>query len=367
MKQMLMLFLVMLGMAQSAAAADFKDFSVIVNNQDGTLLTSDEQVQGTAVNFGVAVAADGTVSRVAADDASAVATVSGKYHSDHGCTNLKVVVPNATNVKITVGQCTYSAKAIKVTNAAGEEVATKTPSNPACWKNDRGNVDVLYYTGEATTLTITGMDYCPYVAVKALSEDEIAQLNTEFTLTYYDTDATTVLGTQKVKGQTAIGTFAFGEKNVTVAEGFAFRGWFNKAQGGKKIKVEEKVGGDMNLYAVATAKEVADNKSAYAYDMTTDAFDPADHECIEITGGYYYNTHGWTFGPGQTIKLWVGGDATITIGGCAYSSGESIAITDADGNNVGSISGKNDSDGGQNTFEYEGPATVLTLTFGGRD
>ena len=32
MKQMLVVFLAMLGMSQSAAAADFKDFSVIVNN-----------------------------------------------------------------------------------------------------------------------------------------------------------------------------------------------------------------------------------------------------------------------------------------------------------------------------------------------
>ena len=368
MKQMLVVFLAMLGMSQSAAAADFKDFSVIVNNQDGTLLTVEEQSQGTAVEFGVAIAADGKVSRVAANDANAIATVSGKYHSDHGCTALKVVVPNVTNVKITVGQCTYSGKAIKVTNANGEEVATKTPSSPSCWKNDRNNVDVLYYTGEATTLTITGMDYCPYVAVSAMTADEIAQLNTEFTLTYFDTDGTTSIGIQKVKGQSAIGEFAFDEKDITLLDGVVFRGWFTKAQGGKKIKVTDKVEGDMSLYAVTTPMEIADNKSAYAYDMTTDAFDPADHECIEISdGGYYYNTHGWTFGPGQTIKLWVGGDATITIGGCAYSSGEPIVITDANGNNVGSVSGKNDSDGGQNTFEYEGAATQLTLTFGGRD
>ena len=368
MKQLLVVFLAMLGMTQTAAAADFKDFSVIVNNQDGTLLTADEQSQGTAVNFGVAVDADGKVSRVAADDASAVATVSGKYHSDHGCTALKVVVPNATNVKITVGQCTYSGKTIKVTDAQGNEVASKTPSSPACWKNDRNNVDVLYYTGEATTLTITGMDYCPYVAVSAMTEDEIAQLNTEFTLTYYDTDATTVIGTQKVKGQTAIGEFAFGANDITQLDGVVFRGWFTASKGGKKIKVTDKVEGDMSLYAVVTPMEIPDNQSAYAYDMTTDAFDPADHECIEIAdGGYYYNTHGWTFGPGQTIKLWVGGDATITIGGCAYSSGEPIIITDEAGNNIGSISGKNDSDGGQNTFEYEGPATTLTLTFAGRD
>ena len=368
MKQMLVMFLAMLGMTQTAAAADFKDFSVIVNNQEGTLLTAEEQSQGTAVEFGVAVAADGKVSRVAANDASAVATVSGKYHSEHGCTGLKVVVPNATNVKITVGQCTYSGKTISVTNDKGEEVTSKTPSNPGCWKNDRNNVDLLYYTGEATTLTITGMDYCPFVAVSAMTEEEIAQVNKEFTLTYYDTDATTVIGIQKVKGQTAIGAFAFDAKDITPLDGVIFRGWTDTPQGVKKIKVTDKVEGDMSLYPMMTPMEIITGSAAFAYDLTTDAFDPDDHECIEINdGGYYYNTHGWTFGPGQTINLWVAGDATITIGGCAYSSGEPITITNSDDQTVGTVSGKNDSDGGINTFEYEGPATRLTLTFGGRD
>ena len=91
-KHFVCFILALLGMIQSAVAADFKDFSVIVNNQGGTLLTSDEQKQGTAVEFGVAVAADGTVSRVAAGDASSIATISGKFHSEHGCTNLKAVV-----------------------------------------------------------------------------------------------------------------------------------------------------------------------------------------------------------------------------------------------------------------------------------
>ena len=51
-------FLMLFGMVQTIKAADFKNFSVIVNNQTGTLLTAEEQVQGTAVNFGVAVADD---------------------------------------------------------------------------------------------------------------------------------------------------------------------------------------------------------------------------------------------------------------------------------------------------------------------
>lgn len=357
----------LLMLAMVSRADGFKDFGAIVNNQEGTLLTADEQKQGTAVSFGVAVADDGTVSRVAADDASAVATVSGKFHSEHGCTELKVVVPNATNVKITVGQCTYSGSTITVTDANGKEVATKAPNNPGCWKNDKKNVDVLYYQGEATTLTITGMTYCPYVGVSALTEEEIAALNASYTLTYYGLDGS-VIGTQEAKGQQPIGAFAYGEKDVNAPIGVVFRGWFESAAGGKKFKVEDLVEGDMSLYAVATPMEFPDSKSTFAYNLADPNFDPADHECIDISdGGYYYNTHGWTFGPGQTMKLWVSDNATISIGGCAYSSGEDIVITDQDGNTVGTVSGKNDTDGGINTFEYKGNYGTLTLTFGGRD
>ncbi len=168
MRTITMLILALFGMTQVATAADFKDFSVQVNNQTGTLLTSEEQVQGTAVSFGVAVATDGTVSRVAVDDASAVATVSGNFHSDHGCTGLNVVVPVPGPVKITIGQCTYSSNTITVKNSGGETVVSKTPSSPACWKNSHANIDELFYDGKATTLTISGMGYCPYVAVESV-------------------------------------------------------------------------------------------------------------------------------------------------------------------------------------------------------
>ena len=353
----------LLMLAIVSRADDFKDFSVIVNNQDGTLLTADEQVQGTEVYFGVAVADDGRVSRVAADDASAVATVYGKYHSEHGCTRLRVEVPNATNVKITVGQCTYSTSAISVRNSQGIEVTHKTASNPGCWKNDRNNVDFLYYMGEATTLTITGMAYCPYVAVSQLTEDEIAALNASYILTYYNTDGS-VLGTQEVKGQDPIGEFKYGVNDVTVESGFAFRGWFAEASGGKKYKTEDKVEGDMSLYAVATAIEVADNKSTYVYNLADANFDPADHECIEIVGSKAYwhdSSHGWAFYNDEQINLKVGGDATITIVNCQYGNGTNIAVKNAVGETIGSLPAKSDADGGVATFEYKGEATTLSL------
>ena len=213
-------FLMMLGMTQSAMAADFKDFSVIVNNQSGTLLTSEEQVQGTAVSFGVAVADDGTVSRVAVDDASSVATVSGTYHSDHGCTGLSVVVPVNGNVKITVGQCTFSGNTITVKNSNGETVVSKTPASPACWKNDRSNVDELTYVGDATTLTISGMGYCPYVAVEAI-ETVITKYTVNFSL-----------GSETAEGAVPASSEVVAGESVTIPanftlykEGYTLTGW----------------------------------------------------------------------------------------------------------------------------------------------
>ena len=64
------LFLLMMGTTMSWA--EFQNFSAVLNNQEGTLLTTEEQVQGTALDFGVAVN-NGTTVRVAKDDASAVA------------------------------------------------------------------------------------------------------------------------------------------------------------------------------------------------------------------------------------------------------------------------------------------------------
>ncbi len=213
-------FLIMLGMTQSAMAADFKDFSVIVNNQSGTLLTSEEQVQGTAISFGVAVADDGTVSRVAVDDASSVATVSGTYHSDHGCTGLSVVVPVNGNVKITVGQCTFSGNTITVKNSNGETVVSKTPSGPACWKNDRSNVDELTYVGDATTLTISGMGYCPYVAVEAI-ETVITKYTVNFSLGSETAEGAVPASSEVVAGEsvTIPGNFTL------YKEGYTLTGW----------------------------------------------------------------------------------------------------------------------------------------------
>lgn len=144
------------------------DFTAILNNQAGTLIAETEQVQGTSLEFGVTH--QGT--RVAADDASAVAVISGKYNNDHGMTYLVVKADVLGPVKISVGQCTFSTSTITVKDADNNVVATKVPA-AACWKNNHDNVTYIYYDGDATTLTISGMAYCPYIAVEAIDESDI--------------------------------------------------------------------------------------------------------------------------------------------------------------------------------------------------
>ena len=199
--------------------ADFKNFSAMVNNEPGTLLTAEEQVQNTAVSFGVAVDDAGNTTRVAADDASAVATISGNYHSEHGMTNLVVTVPVDGNVKISVGQCYASGNDIVVKNSAGEKVASKTPVKD-CWKGGHTSIAELYYTGDATTLTISGMDYCPYIAVE----------KTEVVLTRYD--ITYSLGKETAAGKVpAAVTWTEGDTYTIPAnctlykEGYTLTGW----------------------------------------------------------------------------------------------------------------------------------------------
>lgn len=174
------LLLIVLIVGSIGARAEFKNFSAVLNNKEGTLIEASELVQGTSLNFGVAVNAEGKSVRVAADDATAVATIKGTYHNDHGMTHLVVTVPVDGMVKILVGQCTFSGSDIVVKNSAGETVVTKKPAT-ACWKEKTENVTELYYTGGATTLTISGMGYCPYIAVEK-SEKVIAKYNIAFSL-----------------------------------------------------------------------------------------------------------------------------------------------------------------------------------------
>lgn len=165
---MLFLWVCLIGGALPVKA--WKDIKIDLTN--GNLLTSDEITNKTLVKFGVAIADDGTATRVAADDASAAIVLNGKYHSDeHGWGNFSATVAVEGNVKISMGTCAWGGDVI-VTNTDGTQVATFNTNNGTCYHNNKtANIASTTYKGDATTLTISGGAYTPYIAVEKVTNE----------------------------------------------------------------------------------------------------------------------------------------------------------------------------------------------------
>ena len=179
----LMLLLLLVNIVGFAAESSVKDFKVDLTN--GNLLTADEISNKTAFEFGIAVADDGSVSRVAKDAADAVAVLGGKFHSnEHGWGNFKATVAVTGPVKISMGTCAWGGD-VKVVNSKNETVATMNTNTGACYhQNKDANIVSCYYKGtEATTLTITGGNYTPYFAVETADPSELKdEVNITFEL-----------------------------------------------------------------------------------------------------------------------------------------------------------------------------------------
>ena len=159
---------ILLGMTTNAVA--FTDIKADFTNQ--SFFTEADKDGATA---GLKMNADGTFTRVAADDATANAVISGKYHStDHGISNFSATVAVEGPVKITFGTCAWGGN-VTVKNAAGAEVVNAFSTNTgACYhQNKEANVVVAYYSGDATTLTIAGGSYVPYFAVEKVNQEDI--------------------------------------------------------------------------------------------------------------------------------------------------------------------------------------------------
>lgn len=189
----------------------------------------------------------------------------------------------------------------------------------------------------------------------------------DYTLTYISTDGTTI-GTQLVEKDAAIGTFSYDGSSIAVTTGDNFRGWFEKASGGRKYTTADIVTSDLNLYAVATEIERTSTSKTYIYKLTDKYFYAEDHEGFVVSGEgkFHDTTHGWEFKSGDKVNVLVGGNATIIFDLCSYSgSSSTISVTDKSGNSVGSISAKGSSDGAAASISYTGAEGTLTITFNG--
>lgn len=277
--RLVLLLLCLAGMIPASAA--FKDIKLDLTGQ--WLLTDDEFANKSNVEFGFVIADDGAMTRVEATEPTANAVISGKYHNDHGWGGAKLVVPVDGMVKIGVGNCDYAGHTVKVTDAAGNEVAAFATEKTGCWKNSKDDAHATfgYYRGEATTLTITTSSYTPYLSVEAVNEAP-SQATVSYTM-----GSAEAVGTLPAGIKADMGTDYTLPKNFTLyAEGKTLTAWTDGTDTyapGQTIKLEK----DLELSPVFTANTVS---LADRTDAVTLTFDFQQKSGAPIVG--YQNVTG---------------------------------------------------------------------------
>ncbi len=174
----------------------------------------------------------------------------------------------------------------------------------------------------------------------------------DFTLSYYDADGVTLLGTQLVEQDAEISDFAYTSANVTVASGKAFRGWsVATVSGKKKYSTSDVITADATLYALVTDIETANQTSRYEFDLNNQYFYNEDHEAFSVNDEsickFHDTTHGWTIGAAGKITLLMGGKGYgyVKLGLCQYSSEGTISLVSPSGTTVASVDAKAAKDG----------------------
>ena len=178
MKKLLRVFLTMVCLVGLLPAhATFKDIRLDLTG--GNFFTDAEITDKSSVSFGIAIADDGSATRVATDDASANIVLSGKYHSDeHGWGNFSAKVAVEGPVKISMGTCAWGGD-VTIKDAGGNVVGSFNTNNGTCYhQNKTDNIASTIYKGEATTLTISGGNYTPYIAVEAVDPGSLVESKT---------------------------------------------------------------------------------------------------------------------------------------------------------------------------------------------
>ncbi len=294
-------------------------------------------------------------------------TVEGTSYNggQHGVQGGTVTVPVDGPVKFTIGACTYSQTGITV-KKNGEDFATI--SNKAACGEQKPHYDQFitwtYNVEEAATLTFEfgSQTYVPYFF------GEACEFVPQVEVRYYDVDGKTLIGEpQIVDGGSAL-AYAYGADDVTVADGKAFRGWFNgTVLTATKVAEGTPLTENLSLYAKATDIEEAILGKIYEYDFRPANFYFEDHEILSYSGNVSYNgsQHGWAFGNGSTLSIEVAGNALLSVGVCTYSNTSTTDVKDAAGTTVGQLDVTKEStaDGSEQIIRYTGEATTLTFEF----
>lgn len=273
----------------------------------------------------------------------------------------------------------YSAVDIFKEDASGKQLATLLVSkktNLISETNPLKDLVTANGTIKSTTYTTTGEGADQKTVVTIVVEsngDEVTYELTvafkpDFTLTYYNIDGTTAIGTQKVEQDANIANFKEGiEDKVTVAEGKKFRGWATDLKkDSKKFTTSSVITADTKLYALVTDIETASETARYDYDLQKEGFDINDHEAISVEGNgkWHDATHGWSFEATDKLKVKMGGKGYIKMNLCQYSKSGKITLLDPKGNEVSSINAKPTKDGNLGILQNESTESgEYTLTF----
>lgn len=283
----------------------------------------------------------------------------------------------------------YQAADLFAEDASGKQLATILVSKKASLiseSNPLTNLVADNGTIKSTTYTTTGEGAAQKTIVAMVVEANGDQVTYEltvgfkpdFTLTYYNIDGTTKLGTQSVEQDTQIAAFKEGmEEQVTVANGKKFRGWSSSLkQDEKKYTVDDVIKSDINLYALVTDIETANPTARYDYNLQKEGFCADDHEAFnpEGSGKWHDTTHGWTFSATDKIKLLMGGKGYIKMNICQHSASANITLSDPQGNQLATIDAKAAKDGtlgilqnsstesGEYTLSFDGQAYIHSLS-----
>lgn len=273
----------------------------------------------------------------------------------------------------------YQAVDIFNEDATGKQLATLLISKKATLISESNPLtDITTDNGtiKSTTYTTTGegndQKTVVTIVVEANGDEATYELTVafkpDFTLTYYNIDGTTVIGTQKVEQDAIIGSFnQEAEEKVTVADGKKFRGWApSQEQDEKKYTTSSAFTSDAKLYAVVTDIETANTTARYDFNLQKEGFCADDHEafCVEGNGKWHDTTHGWTFSAGDKIKLLMGGKGYIKLNLCQYSTSGNLTLTDPKGTEIASVDAKASKDGISTILENTSTESgEYTLTF----
>lgn len=276
----------------------------------------------------------------------------------------------------------YQAADLFEENAEGKQIATILVSKKAKLITESNPLtDLVTANGtiKSTTYTTTGeganLKTVATIVVEANGDEVTYELTVgfkpDFTLTYYNIDGKTVIGTQAVEQDAEIEAFVEGVENkVTVADGKKFRGWSSSLkQDEKKFTTSSVITSDAALYALVTDIETANATARYDYNFTKEGFDINDHEAISVENGKWHDTtHGWVFESNGKIKVLMGGKGYIKMNLCQYSKTGKITLLDPKGNEVSSIDAKATKDGNFGILQNESTESgEYTLTFEGGD